>query len=120
MKIRIKAIIGLMLIFAMMFAFCVQSFAAWKTINGRASDYLMTTKTCKFTNLGTDKVTVVNNGKTNMYVYINGCFWREISPGRECTYATYSNKITVKVYAVNTRALGTQKFIIKTTSGSIY
>ena len=117
---KIKTIISLVLVLIMLFAFTVPSFAAWTTINGKASNYLMASKTCKFTNLGTDKVTVVNNGKTNMYVYVNGCFWREISPGRECTYATYSQKITVQVYAVNTRALGTQKFVIKTTSGSIY
>ncbi len=54
---KIKTIISLVLVLIMLFAFTVPSFAAWTTINGKASNYLMASKTCKFTNLGTDKVT---------------------------------------------------------------
>ncbi len=124
MKKRIKAIIGLMLIFAMMFAFCLQSFAAWTSIPGKAkgASYLMATKKCVFKDpwyfYTTDKVTVVNNGSVSMFVYIDGKYKKTLEPGREYTYATYNGSVTVKVYSKD-QAPGTQNFVIKTTSGSI-
>lgn len=102
-------------------AFCVESFAAVSVNNctARSASQLLVNKKCSFNNWGRDTVTVVNNGKVPMYVYINNCFCKEIKPnGGEYSYATWSGSVNVKVYAKNA-GYGTQKVIVKTTSGTI-
>lgn len=120
MRKKLKKVFGLILVFTLLFSFSTTTFAAVSKNScvARSASYELVDKSCKFTKLGTDKVTVVNNGNVAMWVYINGSFRKALYPNCEYTYATYSNSLRVQVYSVS-RAYGTQQVIVKTTSGSI-
>lgn len=120
MKTNCKRIFSLIITFALLMSFTTTTFAAVSTnyCAARSASYELVDKACKFTKIGTDKVTVVNKGNVTMWVYVNGCFCKTLYPNCEYTYATYSNSLRVQVYSVK-QAYGTQQVIVKTTSGTI-
>lgn len=121
MKNIFKKTFSVLLVISLLSAFSVQTFAAVSNnyASAKCASYEMVDKYCTFTKWGTDKVTVQNKGNVVMWVYINGCFQKSLNPGKEYTYATYSNSARVQVYAQK-KALGSQRIIVKTTSGYIY
>ncbi len=117
---KIKALVCVILVISLLTTFGINASAAVSTTKASApnASYEMVDKKCTFTKIGTDKVTIVNNGSVAVLVYINGIYRKHLNPGYEYTYATYSNQARVQVYAYR-RALGTHKIVVKTTSGSI-
>jgi len=126
MKNKKRIFPRVMIVLVMLLSLSVSSMAAWVAVGGSAGNSrLLAAKTCKFTSLKTNYVTVVNNGTVNMLVYIDGIYRTELKPGREYNYREYGWKLggkqaNVKVYTKRSDALGrTQEVVIKTNNGTI-
>ena len=121
MSKKFKQILSIIMLALSLATFSVNVFAAntsYKTTASYASKELVDVE-CNFKKAGTDSVTVKNNGRVNMWVYVNGAFYKEIGPGQTYTYSTFwLGRVRVQVYAVK-QALGTQNIAISTTSGTI-
>ncbi len=124
MNFKFKSIISIILVLVIVLSMGITVFAARATGKAMATSgsKLLMQRTCTFKNLSTNKITVENNGTVKMYVYINDTFFKEIRPGKQCTYSQYGykkKKFNVEVYSVGIDRRNSQYITIKTTSGTI-
>ncbi|MBQ7661429.1 MAG: hypothetical protein IJS44_05185 [Clostridia bacterium] len=123
-KSMIVKILAIMLILSTLFAIASLPAAAavyTTTATARSASDLLAKRKATFSSLRTNKITVMNKGSVPMWMYINGCWTKEIQPGKEYTYSQYGYRCRtfyVQVYAKNP-SYKRQTVTIKTTSGSL-
>ena len=120
----LKRSLSLMMVVIIISTLCISTFAANKTYS-YSTPTTIVTKTVEFSKgLGTNKITVVNNGSSRIDVYIGGIYRGQLRQGQQLTTAHYGNAFSKTAYSVKVhvrdRVYGKQTYRIMTTSrGSI-
>jgi len=124
MKNVLKRSLSLMMVIVIISTLCISTFAANKTFSYSTPNTVIT-KTVQFNKgLGTNKITVVNNGTSRIDVYIGGIYRGQLRQGQQLTTAHYGNAFSKTTYSVKIhvrdKTYGKQTYRIMTTSrGSI-